>query len=53
MKIPLQDISRQNLSMHNGENSAADVSAQVDGWIKAHQAEFDGWINAAKQAAAK
>ncbi|KGD71909.1 glycine/betaine ABC transporter substrate-binding protein [Tatumella morbirosei] len=52
MKIPLQDISRQNLSMHNGENTAADVSAQVDGWIKAHQAEFDGWINAAKQAAA-
>ncbi len=53
MKIPLQDISRQNLSMHNGESSAADVSAQVDGWIRAHQAQYDGWISAAKQAAAK
>ncbi|GAA0516124.1 glycine betaine/L-proline ABC transporter substrate-binding protein ProX [Tatumella terrea] len=51
MKIPLQDISQQNMSMHNGENTSADVSAQVDGWIKAHQAEFNSWIAAAEKAA--
>lgn len=51
MKIPLQDISQQNLSMFNGENTSADVSAQVDGWIHAHQALFNSWIDAAKQAA--
>jgi len=49
MKIPLQDISQQNLSMHKGENTGADVSAQVDAWIHAHQSLFNSWIAAAEQ----
>lgn len=53
MKIPLQDISQQNLSMHKGENTGADVSAQVDAWIHAHQSLFNSWIAAAEQTAKK
>nr|WP_310617850.1 glycine betaine/L-proline ABC transporter substrate-binding protein ProX [Pantoea cypripedii] len=51
MKIPLQDISEQNLSMHQGKDSEEDISAQVDGWISAHQDEFNRWITEAKKAA--
>jgi len=51
MKLPLADVNAQNLSMHNGKSSAEDIQAQVDGWIKAHQATFDGWIATATAAA--
>ena len=51
MKLPLADVNAQNLRMHKGENSAADIQRHVDGWIKAHQATFDGWITTAAAAA--
>jgi len=44
MKLPLADINAQNARMHQGQSSEADINAHVDGWIKAHQAQFDGWI---------
>ncbi|KAB8310764.1 proline/glycine betaine ABC transporter substrate-binding protein ProX [Erwinia endophytica] len=53
MKIPLQDISEQNLSMHQGKDSEQAVSAQVDGWIHAHQSEFNHWITEAKKSATR
>ncbi len=53
MKLPIADVNAQNLRMHQGENSEADIERHVNGWIKAHQATFDGWIDAAKQAANK
>jgi glycine betaine/proline transport system substrate-binding protein len=33
--------------MHNGKSSEADIQGHVDGWIKAHQVEFDGWVKEA------
>ncbi len=51
MKLPLADVNAQNLRMHNGENSSADIQRHVDGWIHAHQATFDGWIKTAAAAA--
>ncbi len=51
MKLPLADINAQNLRMHEGQASQADINAQVDGWIHAHQALFDGWIRQALAAA--
>jgi glycine betaine/proline transport system substrate-binding protein len=51
MKLPLADVNAQNLRMHKGENSAADIQRHVDGWIRAHQATFDGWITTAAAAA--
>ena len=44
MKLPIADINAQNSRMHQGQSSEADINAHVDGWIKAHQAQFDGWV---------
>ena len=44
MKLPLADINAENSMMHSGKASEADIQGHVDGWIKAHQAEFDGWV---------
>ncbi|MBS0848792.1 glycine betaine/L-proline ABC transporter substrate-binding protein ProX [Citrobacter sp. JGM124] len=47
MKLPLADINAQNAMMHEGKSSEADINNHVNGWIKAHQAQFDGWIKEA------
>lgn len=47
MKLPIGDINAQNAMMHEGHASQADIQRHVDGWIKAHQAQFDGWVKAA------
>lgn len=51
MKLPLADINAQNARMHSGESSEEDINHHVDGWIKAHQAQFDKWVNDALAAA--
>lgn len=51
MKLPIADVNAQNLRMHNGEASPADIERHVNAWIKAHQDTFDGWVEQAKQAA--
>ncbi|MEI2267091.1 glycine betaine/L-proline ABC transporter substrate-binding protein ProX [Erwinia sp. CGal63] len=51
MKLPIGDINAENAAMHNGQASEADINRHVDGWIKAHQAQFDGWIKDALAAA--
>ncbi len=53
MKLPINDISAQNMRMRQGENSEADINRHVEGWIKAHQATFDGWIQTALATSAK
>lgn len=52
IKLPIADINAQNARMHQGESSEADVNRHVDGWIKAHQTQFDKWV-ADAQAASK
>ncbi|XBS70664.1 glycine betaine/L-proline ABC transporter substrate-binding protein ProX [Acerihabitans sp. KWT182] len=47
MKLPIADVNAQNLRMHQGQASSADIERQADGWIAAHQALFNGWITAA------
>lgn len=47
MKLPLADINAENAMMHNGHASEAAIQGHVDGWIKAHQAQFDGWVKEA------
>lgn len=51
MKLPLADINAQNAAMHAGQSSEADIEAQTNGWIKAHQTTFDGWVKEAAAAA--
>ncbi|MBJ3816068.1 glycine betaine/L-proline ABC transporter substrate-binding protein ProX [Shimwellia pseudoproteus] len=53
MQLPIRDINAQNAMMHDGNASEADIAGHVDGWIKAHQAQFDGWVQQASAAAAK
>lgn len=53
MKLPVSAINAQNLRMHNGENSQADIERHANAWIKANQAKFDGWIEQARKAADK
>ncbi len=51
MKLPIGDINAENAAMHAGHASEADINSHVDGWIKAHQAEFDKWVSDAMAAA--
>ncbi len=37
--------------MHAGQASEADINRHVDGWIHAHQQQFDRWIQDALAAA--
>ncbi|KAA9002475.1 glycine betaine/L-proline ABC transporter substrate-binding protein ProX [Affinibrenneria salicis] len=51
MKVPVSDINAQNMRMHQGEASQADIERHVNGWIAAHQQLFDGWVKTAADAA--
>lgn len=51
MSVPIDDISKQNRLMNEGQNQQQDVERHVDGWIKAHQKTFDGWVAQAMAAA--
>ncbi len=51
MTLPIADINAQNSRMHQGQSSEAAINAHVDGWISAHQAQFDKWIQGALAAA--
>ncbi|MET0105887.1 MAG: glycine betaine/L-proline ABC transporter substrate-binding protein ProX [Sedimenticola sp.] len=51
MTLSSNDISAQNLFMHDGEKSAGDIERHTDTWIEANQARFDGWISEAMKAA--
>lgn len=51
IKLDINAVSAQNMMMSKGKNSAADIEAHANGWIKANQALFDSWIEQAKKAA--
>ncbi|MBG0753964.1 glycine betaine/L-proline ABC transporter substrate-binding protein ProX [Vibrio cidicii] len=51
MQVNINDVSAQNMMMSQGKNRSADIEAHADGWIKAHQKQFDAWVEAAKKAA--
>lgn len=52
-RMDVGDASAQNKLMVDGEDSSADIDRHVDDWIKAHQAEYDSWLEAARNAAAQ
>jgi glycine betaine/proline transport system substrate-binding protein len=47
MKLSPQDVSAQNLQMHQGERSAEDIERHVTEWIDHNQALFNGWLSIA------
>ncbi|MCP8895130.1 glycine betaine/L-proline ABC transporter substrate-binding protein ProX [Shinella daejeonensis] len=50
-KVSINDISAENKQIADGEKNSDDIDRHVDAWIKAHQAEYDGWLAAARDAA--
>ncbi|HEX4502080.1 MAG TPA: glycine betaine/L-proline ABC transporter substrate-binding protein ProX [Scandinavium sp.] len=50
MQLPIGDINAENAMMHEGHASEADIQGHVDGWIAAHQQQFDGWLKQAMAA---
>lgn len=53
MQLSTADESAQNLKMHNGENTQADITRHAAEWVAAHRAVFDGWLADARNAAKK
>jgi glycine betaine/proline transport system substrate-binding protein len=51
VKIPLDDLSAENVKMNAGENKDEDIIRHAEEWIAAHKAEYDDWIKQAKAAA--
>lgn len=51
MKLNINDVNAENLMMIQGANKPKDIEAHANGWIKAHQKQFDAWIEGAKKAA--
>ena len=49
VKIPINDISAQNLKMNKGEDSMKDIRRHADEWISANQETFDKWVAEAKK----
>lgn len=50
MRLPISDVNAQNLRMHEGQASPADIERHANGWIAAHQAVFDEWVSTAAAA---
>lgn len=51
MKLPINDISAENMQMKAGQNKPADIERHTDGWIAAHKKLVDSWLAEAKAAA--
>lgn len=51
MQLPVADINAQNYMMSQGQNKVSDIERHTEGWIKAHQKQFDGWLQQARDAA--
>jgi glycine betaine/proline transport system substrate-binding protein len=51
VKIPLEDISRQNTLMQEGEDSQEDIDRHAREWIQENQDTWNSWMQAAKAAA--
>ena len=50
-KLPINDVSAQNMLIANGEDSQQQILAHAKNWIKANRSKVDPWISSAKMAA--
>lgn len=48
--VPIDAVNRENLAIHDGEKTPADIRRHAEAWIAANQAQFDGWIKDAEGA---
>jgi len=48
VQIPLEDISRQNAKMLDGEDAIEDIQRHAEEWIERHRNAIDLWLKEAK-----
>ncbi|MFC3320690.1 glycine betaine/L-proline ABC transporter substrate-binding protein ProX [Mesorhizobium cantuariense] len=51
LTIPIQDVNAENMLVHEGKNSPADVLRDAEEWREKHKTQWDAWIAEAKAAA--
>lgn len=49
-KLPINDVSAQNMLISNGEDSQKQIRQHALNWIKANKERFDGWLTDARSA---
>ena len=49
-KLPINDVSAQNMLISNGEDSQKKIRQHALNWIKANKERFDSWLNDARSA---
>ena len=49
-KLPINDVSAENMLIANGEDSQKQIRQHALNWIKTNKATFDGWLKAARAA---
>jgi len=50
-KLPINDVSAENMLIANGEDSQKQIRQHALNWIKTNQTAFNGWLKAARTAA--
>ncbi len=50
-QLDINEVSAQNNTMRDGEDSIDDIARHVEEWIAANQDTFDSWVEAGKKAA--
>ena len=48
--IPIDDVNKENLQIHEGEKSVEQIRQHAEAWIAAHKDQFDTWLKEAKAA---
>ena len=48
VQIPLEDISRQNAKMLDGEDAIEDIQRHAEEWVERHRNTVDVWLEATK-----
>lgn len=50
-KLPINDVSAQNMLIADGEDKPEQIEAHAQNWIKANQDKFNSWLAAGRAAA--
>jgi glycine betaine/proline transport system substrate-binding protein len=50
VEIPIADVNAQNLRMHKGEDTEADIRRHAEEWVADNQELFDRWVAEARKA---
>lgn len=50
-KLPINDVSAENMLISNGEDSPEQIEKHADNWIAANQDAYNGWLKQAREAA--